>query len=96
MKTVVVTGVSSGIGAATALALARAGFKVFGSVRRAEDAAARARSTPMTAAAGSISPIPTAICWRSSPGRTAAVDIRVTCAQLPAPCAPPFSSPFSP
>jgi len=40
MKTVVVTGVSSGIGAATAQALARAGFKVFGSVRRAEDAAA--------------------------------------------------------
>jgi len=40
MKTVVVTGVSSGIGAATAQALARAGFKVFGSVRRAEDAGA--------------------------------------------------------
>ena len=40
MKTVVVTGVSSGIGAATAQALARAGFKVFGSVRKTEDAAA--------------------------------------------------------
>ena len=40
MNTVVVTGVSSGIGAATAQALARAGFKVFGSVRKAEDAAA--------------------------------------------------------
>ena len=40
MNTVVVTGVSSGIGAATAEVMARAGFKVFGSVRRSEDAAA--------------------------------------------------------
>jgi NAD(P)-dependent dehydrogenase (short-subunit alcohol dehydrogenase family) len=40
MNTVVVTGVSSGIGAATAAVLARAGFKVFGSVRRPEDATA--------------------------------------------------------
>jgi hypothetical protein len=40
MKTVVVTGVSSGIGNGTAKVLARAGFKVFGSVRKPEDAAA--------------------------------------------------------
>lgn len=40
MKTVVVTGVSTGIGAATARTLAESGFRVFGSVRKAEDAAA--------------------------------------------------------
>jgi NAD(P)-dependent dehydrogenase (short-subunit alcohol dehydrogenase family) len=40
MNTVVVTGVSSGIGATTAEVLARAGFRVFGSVRRPEDATA--------------------------------------------------------
>jgi NAD(P)-dependent dehydrogenase (short-subunit alcohol dehydrogenase family) len=38
MKTVVVTGVSTGIGQGTARVLARAGFKVFGSVRKPEDA----------------------------------------------------------
>jgi hypothetical protein len=38
MKTVVVTGVSTGIGQGIARVLARAGFKVFGSVRKAEDA----------------------------------------------------------
>ncbi len=37
-KTVVVTGVSTGIGAACLKVLARKGFHVFGSVRRAEDA----------------------------------------------------------
>jgi NAD(P)-dependent dehydrogenase (short-subunit alcohol dehydrogenase family) len=39
MKAVVVTGVSSGIGLATAGILARHGIHVFGSVRRAADAA---------------------------------------------------------
>jgi len=38
MKAVVVTGVSSGIGLATAATLARKGIHVFGSVRRASDA----------------------------------------------------------
>lgn len=38
-KTAVVTGVSSGIGSAIASRLAEAGYHVFGSVRRAEDAA---------------------------------------------------------
>ncbi len=38
-RSVVVTGVSSGIGLATARALAARGFRVFGSVRRAADAA---------------------------------------------------------
>ena len=38
-KTAVVTGVSSGIGSAIAARLAEAGYHVFGSVRRAEDAA---------------------------------------------------------
>jgi NAD(P)-dependent dehydrogenase (short-subunit alcohol dehydrogenase family) len=38
MRTVVVTGASTGIGAATAGVLVRAGFRVFGSVRRQEDA----------------------------------------------------------
>jgi NAD(P)-dependent dehydrogenase (short-subunit alcohol dehydrogenase family) len=37
MKTVVVTGASTGIGAATAKVLVRHGFKVFGSVRKAAD-----------------------------------------------------------
>lgn len=40
MKTVVVTGVSTGIGQGTARVLAKAGFTVFGSVRKPEDAAA--------------------------------------------------------
>src|SRR5688572_25829947 len=39
MKSVVVTGVSTGIGWSTAKVLLAAGFRVFGSVRRAEDAA---------------------------------------------------------
>jgi len=39
MKTLVVTGVSTGIGLATVEAALRAGFEVFGSVRREEDAA---------------------------------------------------------
>jgi NAD(P)-dependent dehydrogenase (short-subunit alcohol dehydrogenase family) len=39
MKTVVVTGASTGIGWSTAKVLLAAGFRVFGSVRRAEDAA---------------------------------------------------------
>lgn len=43
MKTVVVTGVSTGIGNGAARVLAKAGFKVFGSVRRAEDAQALKR-----------------------------------------------------
>ena len=38
MKNAVITGVSSGIGLATARELAKAGFKVFGSVRKKEDA----------------------------------------------------------
>ncbi|KSW25806.1 oxidoreductase [Pseudomonas sp. ADP] len=38
MKSVVITGVSSGIGRATAIHLAENGFHVFGSVRKAEDA----------------------------------------------------------
>lgn len=38
MKSAVVTGVSSGIGRGIARVLARAGYRVFGSVRRAEDA----------------------------------------------------------
>jgi len=42
MKTVVVTGVSTGIGQATAQALLTAGYRVFGSVRRESDAAALA------------------------------------------------------
>ena len=41
-RTVVVTGVSSGIGRATAVTLAARGFHVFGSVRRAEHAASLA------------------------------------------------------
>lgn len=40
MKAVVVTGVSTGIGRAAALLLAREGFHVFGSVRKAPDAEA--------------------------------------------------------
>ena len=40
LRPVVVTGVSTGIGRATAKLLAGAGVRVFGSVRRAEDAAA--------------------------------------------------------
>jgi NAD(P)-dependent dehydrogenase (short-subunit alcohol dehydrogenase family) len=39
MRSVVVTGVSTGIGRATALLLARRGFHVFGSVRKPQDAA---------------------------------------------------------
>jgi NAD(P)-dependent dehydrogenase (short-subunit alcohol dehydrogenase family) len=39
MKTVLITGVSSGIGLATAQALVTKGYRVFGSVRREEDAA---------------------------------------------------------
>lgn len=38
MKTVVITGVSSGIGEAAAHALVEKGYRVFGSVRRIEDA----------------------------------------------------------
>lgn len=38
MKTVLVTGASSGIGRATALEFARAGYRVFATVRRQEDA----------------------------------------------------------
>ena len=46
---VVITGVSSGIGAAAARELARAGFTVFGTVRRGKDAAAvqAAGATPV-------------------------------------------------
>lgn len=40
MKSVVVTGVSTGIGNAAARVLAKKGFRVFGSVRKEEDAAA--------------------------------------------------------
>jgi len=40
MKTVLVTGVSSGIGRGIATVLGRAGWHVYGSVRKAEDAAA--------------------------------------------------------
>ena len=39
MKSVVVTGVSTGIGAGIARVLAASGFRVFGSVRRIADAA---------------------------------------------------------
>ena len=39
MKSVVITGVSTGIGRGAAAAFARAGYRVFGSVRREEDAA---------------------------------------------------------
>ena len=38
MKSVVITGVSSGIGRGAAAALTRAGYRVFGSVRRQSDA----------------------------------------------------------
>lgn len=38
MKSIVITGVSTGIGHAAASVLAKAGFHVFGSVRKAEDA----------------------------------------------------------
>ncbi|MFN2136433.1 MAG: SDR family oxidoreductase, partial [Candidatus Promineifilaceae bacterium] len=38
MKTILITGVSSGIGLATAAALVEKGYRVFGSVRREEDA----------------------------------------------------------
>ena len=38
MKNAVITGVSSGIGLATARSLAANGFKVYGSVRKKEDA----------------------------------------------------------
>jgi NAD(P)-dependent dehydrogenase (short-subunit alcohol dehydrogenase family) len=38
MKTVIITGVSSGLGRATAVEFARAGYQVFGSVRRRKDA----------------------------------------------------------
>jgi NAD(P)-dependent dehydrogenase (short-subunit alcohol dehydrogenase family) len=43
LKTVVVTGVSTGIGRAAAALLVAQGFRVFGSVRRAEDGAALQR-----------------------------------------------------
>lgn len=43
MRTVVVTGASTGIGAATAKVLVRAGYRVFGSVRQPHDAARLAR-----------------------------------------------------
>jgi NAD(P)-dependent dehydrogenase (short-subunit alcohol dehydrogenase family) len=47
VKTVLVTGASSGIGRATVLRLDRAGWKVFAGVRKEEDAAAlRAESSP--------------------------------------------------
>lgn len=39
MKSIVITGVSTGIGRGAAGAFARAGYRVFGSVRREEDAA---------------------------------------------------------
>ena len=39
MKSVVITGVSTGIGRGAAAAFARAGYRVFGSVRREQDAA---------------------------------------------------------
>lgn len=39
MKSVVITGVSTGIGRAAAIMLARQGFRVFGTVRKLEDAA---------------------------------------------------------
>lgn len=39
MKSVVITGVSTGLGQATAAALAHRGYRVFGSVRKLEDAA---------------------------------------------------------
>jgi NAD(P)-dependent dehydrogenase (short-subunit alcohol dehydrogenase family) len=38
MKSIVITGVSSGLGEATAVALVEKGYRVFGSVRRQEDA----------------------------------------------------------
>ncbi|HWY25598.1 MAG TPA: SDR family NAD(P)-dependent oxidoreductase, partial [Nevskia sp.] len=44
MRSVVVTGVSTGIGRATATLLAAKGFRVFGSVRKAQDAAALAQA----------------------------------------------------
>ena len=43
MRTVVVTGTSSGIGRATAKALANEGFRVFGTVRRTEDGEAASK-----------------------------------------------------
>ncbi len=52
MKAAVVTGVSSGIGLATAATLARNGIHVFGSVRRASDAERAAASC-----AGNFTPL---------------------------------------
>jgi NAD(P)-dependent dehydrogenase (short-subunit alcohol dehydrogenase family) len=46
MKTVLVTGSSSGIGRATVRRLDRAGWKVFAGVRKEEDAALREESSP--------------------------------------------------
>jgi NAD(P)-dependent dehydrogenase (short-subunit alcohol dehydrogenase family) len=39
MRSIVITGLSTGIGRGAAAAFARAGYRVFGSVRREEDAA---------------------------------------------------------
>jgi hypothetical protein len=52
MKAVVVTGVSSGIGLATAVLLAQCGIHVFGSVRRPSDA-----ERASTACAGNFTPL---------------------------------------
>ncbi|MBA3523384.1 MAG: SDR family NAD(P)-dependent oxidoreductase, partial [Geodermatophilaceae bacterium] len=45
MRTVLVTGVTSGIGAETALALDRAGWSVVGGARNLDDAAALVKGT---------------------------------------------------
>jgi NAD(P)-dependent dehydrogenase (short-subunit alcohol dehydrogenase family) len=47
MQTIVVTGASSGIGAATARALLRQGYRVFGTVRSAPDAVAEPNFHPI-------------------------------------------------
>src|SRR5947209_3398491 len=67
---VVVTGCSSGIGRATALTLARRGWRVFATVRRPEDGAA-------LLAAGSGSPLETVPLDVTDEGQIAAVAARV-------------------
>jgi NAD(P)-dependent dehydrogenase (short-subunit alcohol dehydrogenase family) len=61
LRSVVITGASSGIGRATALQLAAAGFQVFASVRKPSDAAAL-----HAASAGKVTPIELDVTQKSS------------------------------
>jgi len=54
----VVTGASSGIGRATAVQLARAGYHLFAGVRKSADGIALRQAAQQQAAAGELTPLP--------------------------------------